>query len=118
MTTFCHNDYVIVCNLSIPNDYISFQIKLNLVIPALEMFCVCLKTITLHDFLFLLPLLHTNFSKILGSPEQKIYFHEIQLFVAIKGNFSCLFLFSTSRSKGKLPRDYLKNVATCLFAYH
>ena len=33
MTTFCHNDYVIVCNLSIPNDYISFQIKLNLVIP-------------------------------------------------------------------------------------
>ena len=35
MTIFCHNDYVITCNLYIPNDYISFQKKLNLVIPVL-----------------------------------------------------------------------------------
>ena len=42
----------------------------------------------------------------------------IQLFVAIKGNFSGLLFFWTSSSEGKLPRDYLINVATCLFAHH
>ena len=43
---------------------------------------------------------------------------KIQLLVAIKGNFSGLFFFSTSRSEGELPRDYLINGVTCLFAYH
>ena len=36
-----------------------------------------------------------------------------QLFVAIKGIFSGLFFFRRCRSKGKIPRDYLINLATC-----
>ena len=40
----------------------------------------------------------------------------IQLFVAIKGNFSGPLFFRTSRTKGKFPRDYLTDVVTCLFA--
>ena len=42
----------------------------------------------------------------------------VQLFVAIKRNFSSLFFFWTFHSKGKFPRDYLINLATYLFAYH
>ena len=36
----------------------------------------------------------------------------IQLFVAIKGNFSGVFFFEQSPSEGKFPRGYLINVAT------
>ena len=42
----------------------------------------------------------------------------IELFVDIIGNFSGLFIFWTSHGKGEFSRDYLINVATCLFAYH
>ena len=36
----------------------------------------------------------------------------IQLFVAIKGNFSGVFFFEQSPSEGKFPRGYFINVAT------
>lgn len=41
----------------------------------------------------------------------------IQLFVAAKVSFSGLLYFSTFGSEGKFPRDYLPNMAICLFAY-
>ena len=41
-----------------------------------------------------------------------------QLFLNIKGNSPGLFFFWTSPSEEKVPRDYLINLATCLFAYH
>ena len=41
----------------------------------------------------------------------------IQLFVAIKGNFSFLLFFWRRRSKVKFPRGLI-DVATCLFALH
>ena len=72
----------------------------------------------------LLLLLLQNFSGISGNSEQKKYFtdhwaaHTIQLFVAIKGNFCNLLFFWISRSDTEFPRDYLINVATCLFACH
>ena len=49
----------------------------------------------------------------------KIYFTDhgtantIQLFVAIKGLFSCLFFFWTSRCEGEFPRDLMVTVSTC-----
>ena len=42
----------------------------------------------------------------------------IQIFVAIKGNFSGLIFFWTSCREGKFPQDYLINEANCLFTYH
>ena len=36
----------------------------------------------------------------------------IQLFVAIKGNFSGVFFFEQSPSEGNFPRGYFINVAT------
>ena len=42
----------------------------------------------------------------------------IKLSVALKGNFSGLFFFWTSCSRVEFPKDYLINVATCLFACH
>ena len=41
----------------------------------------------------------------------------VQLFVAIKGNFSGLLFFWTSRKEREFPREYFINVVTCLFAY-
>ena len=40
----------------------------------------------------------------------------IQLFVAISESFSSLLFFGTTRSEGKIFRDGLIKVATCLFA--
>ena len=42
----------------------------------------------------------------------------VQLSVVIKGNFSGLLFYSTYRSEGKFPRDYVGNGATGLFANH
>ena len=36
----------------------------------------------------------------------------------LKGNFSGLFFFRTSRDEGEFPRGYLINTAACLFACH
>lgn len=42
---------------------------------------------------------------------------EIQLFVAIKGNFLVYSLSEQVAEKGNTPRDYLIHVTICLFAY-
>ena len=91
---------------------------------------------TLKRFLRLLEMLnalHLRFSPSSSCPQlfrnikkigAKKYFTDhraaniIQLFVAIKGNLSGVFFFWASSSEGKLPRNYLINVATCLFAHH
>ena len=88
----------------------------------------------LFDFLCLL--INHNAIKLLFSPSfpqpfweigefsVKKYFTDhwkantIQLFVAIKVDFSSPFFFCTHRSKGEFSRDYLINVGTYLFAYH
>ena len=44
--------------------------------------------------------------------------NRIQLFIAIKGNFSSSFFLWTNRSQGKFPRDYLINAANCLQYLH
>ena len=42
--------------------------------------------------------------------------HTIQLFVAIKRNFSGIFFFRISHKEEEFSRDYLVYVVTCLFA--
>ena len=75
-----------------------------------------MKSITPYDYLFLLLLpFPRNLSEILRNSEQKKYFTDhrpantVQVFVAIKGNFSGPFYFWTSRRKDKFLRDYLIN---------
>ena len=71
--------------------------------------CVCLKSITLRNCLSSSPFLH-HFSRITRNLEQEN--------VAINGNFSGrLFFFWIGHSEGDIPRDFLINAATCLFAY-
>ena len=80
------------------------------------------KNISLRNWLYSSSFLY-RFPGITGNLEQK-YFTDhrtantIQLFVAIKANFSGVFFFWTSRRERKFPRDFLIKIVTCLFACH
>ena len=57
---------------------------------------------------------YSHMGKHLSTSENSVTSDTIQLLVAIKGNYSGLFFFWTSRSKGEFPRDYLINIAPYL----
>ena len=70
--------------------------------------------------LLLLLLLRRNLSGISGICNKKYFAGQqtantLQLFVAVKWNFSGLFFFWTSLKERKFPRNYLINAATSLF---
>ena len=89
-------------------------------------YCVCLKSITICNFLssFSSSASLSYFFLTIGEFGTGKYFadHRIanttQLFFSIKENLSVLFNFWTSCNKGEFSRDYLINVATCLFAHN
>ena len=97
------------------------NLVLTVKFQTLHCYWVCLKSKTLCICQFF-PSSSQLFRNI-GKFWAKKYFtdhqraNKIQLFVAIKGNFSTLLIFWTNCSGGKFPWDYSINVATCLFAH-
>ena len=87
-------------------------------------FCVCLKGIALHNCFYSFSFLH-HFSGITQKYNgQKIFYRHCDrwynsVIYFYKRKFSGPFFFlNTNCSKGEFPRDFLINVATCLFAYY
>ena len=102
--------------------YFYLHISIRIFCILFIMFAWKAKRFAFASFLHLL--LIQGFSRKLKNSEQKKNFTDhqtadtIQIFVAIKGNFSGLIFFWTSCREGKFPKDYLINEATCLFTYH
>ena len=84
---------------------------------------VCLKSKKLLCICRFFPYSSPGLSGNIGEFGAKKYFTDhgtgntIKLFVDVIGNFSGLFIFSTGHSEGEFSRDYLINVATCLFPH-
>ena len=70
--------------------------------------------------LFLLLVFVPAISRILGNTEQQTDHwtaNKTQLFIPIKRKFFGPIFFRSNHSEGELPRGYLINIASCLFAY-
>ena len=85
-------------------------------------YCVSVKRFGIACVLLLFVFLLV-FSRLSGNSEQKIILQTIEQLIQfsylfLKGNFSGLFFFRTSRSEGEFPKGYLIKTVTCLFAHY
>ena len=81
-------------------------------------YCFCLDQHYKHG-LFYFKILHIiTRSAIIYRPELNLENHVLSYLLLSKGNFSGLFFFRTSRSKGEFPSGYLAIIATRLFVYY